>query len=156
MSRLGRFYARMSPHLAHRPGSSAPTKLHAWLIRRTGGRFGTRFFGGSRLLVLRTTGRKSGQPRESPVIFIRDGASYVVCASNGASARPPAWWLNLQARPEVDAFADGRWHHLVGRKATAEEADRLWPELRDTYEGFDHYLAVAQREMPVVVLEPRS
>jgi deazaflavin-dependent oxidoreductase (nitroreductase family) len=156
MSRVGRLYARMSPHLAHRPGTAAPTKLHAWLIRRSGGRLGTRFFGGSRLLVLRTTGRKSGQPRESPMIFIRDGGRFVVCASNGASARPPAWWLNLQARPEGDAFVDGTWQPVVARRATTEEADRLWPRLRESYEGFDHYLAVSRRELPVVVLEPRS
>jgi deazaflavin-dependent oxidoreductase (nitroreductase family) len=156
MSKIGRLYARMSPRLAHRPGSAAPTKFHAWVIRRSGGRVGTRFFGGSRLLVLRTTGRKSGQPRESPMIFVRDGERLVVCASNGASRRPPAWWLNLQAAPEAEAFAGGKWNRVRGRRASAEEADRLWPVLRETYEGFDHYLAVTEREMPIVVLEPRS
>ena len=154
MSLLARAYARISPRLAHGPGSAAVTKAHAALIRRTNGRFGTRFFGGGRLLVLRTTGRRSGQPRESPMLFHDDGDALVVCAANGASRRPPAWWLNLQAEPRAEALVRGRWRRVRARKATDEERRRLWPRLQETYEGHDHYLAIATRELPVVLLEP--
>ena len=155
MSVLGRLYSRISPHLAHRPGSAAPPRAQAWLIKKTRGRLGARFFGGAPLIVLRTTGRRSGEARESPMLFVRDGPSFVVCPSNAASRRPPAWWLNLQATPDAEVYADGRWHPVRAREASPEEAKALWPRMRATYEGFDHYVKVAGREFPLVVLEPR-
>jgi F420H(2)-dependent quinone reductase len=151
---IARTYTRISPKLAHRPGSGVAARAHAWLIRRTNGRIGTRFVGGSRLLVLRTVGRKSGQLRESPIVYIEDGGNAVVCASNAASERPPAWWLNLQARPEAEALIAGSWRRVRGREARAEEAERLWPLLQASYPGFDHYRSLATRKMPVVILEP--
>jgi deazaflavin-dependent oxidoreductase (nitroreductase family) len=154
MGRLTRAYGRISPSLAHKPGSTLASRAHAWLIRRSGGRIGTRFFSGSRLLVLRTIGRRSGQPRESPMVFIDDGNLAIVCASNAASERPPAWWLNLQAQPEAEALIRGEWRRVRARAATDEETARLWPRLQATYEGFDHYAALATRPMPVVILEP--
>lgn len=153
MSRLTRLYARVSPKLAHRPGSSLATRLHAKLVARTGGRIGRRFLGGD-VVVLRTTGRRSGEPRDAPLFYVRDGDAIVVVAANAASARPPAWWLNLQARPEARAFYDGAWHPVRGRRATAEEEAALWPRLVAAYEGNERYRAIARRELPVVVLEP--
>lgn len=154
MSRPARLYGRLSPYVADRPGSRAAARAHAWLIRRTRGRIGSRFLQGAPLLVLRTTGRKSGQLRESPMIYLRDGDAFVVCASNAASERPPAWWLNLQAEPNADVFVKGEWRPVRGRRATAAEAERLWPQMSSSYAGFDHYRAIATREMPLVVLEP--
>lgn len=104
--------------------------------------------------MLRTVGRKSGQPRESPMIFIEDGDAAVVCASNAASARPPAWWLNLQSQPHAEVLIRGEWRRVRARKATEAERERLWPRLSETYEGFDSYGTIAKREMPVVILEP--
>lgn len=154
MGRFGDTYARLSPRMAGRPGAALASRAHAWLIRTTGGRVGTRFVYGSRLLVLRTTGRRSGQQRESPMVYIEDGSNLVVCASNGASARPPAWWLNLQAQPDAQALANGRWRPVRARRATEAEAARLWPRLQEAYGGFDHYREIAKRELPVVILEP--
>ena len=154
MGRFARTYARVSPRLAHRPGAGAASRAHAWLIRRSGGRLGTRFVGGSRLLVLRTVGRRSGQLRESPMVYIEDGDTAVVCASNAASDRPPAWWLNLQANPDAEALIRGEWRRVRARRATTAERERLWPRLQASYEGFDHYLDIARRELPVVILEP--
>jgi deazaflavin-dependent oxidoreductase (nitroreductase family) len=155
VGRFARTYARISPRLAHRPGSGASARAHAWLIRRTNGRIGTRFVGGSRLLVLRTVGRKSGQLRESPMVFIDDGPNAVVCASNAASQRPPAWWLNLQAQPDAEALVRGQWRQVRAREATDEETERLWPRLQASYPGFDLYKSLATRKLPVVILEPR-
>src|SRR5262245_37334194 len=93
ISRFVQAFARITPRLAHRAGAGAAGRAHAWLILKTNGRVGTRFVAGSRLLVLRTVGRKSGQMRESPMVYVADGPNAVVCASNGASQRPPAWWL---------------------------------------------------------------
>ena len=122
--RLVEYYARFSPRLAHRTGSSLASRAHAWILSRSRGRIGKTLFG-SPLLVLRTTGRKSGQPRESPVVFVEHGDGYAVVASNGASPRPPAWWLNLQAHPDCQAFVAGRRRALHAREATDDEAAGL-------------------------------
>ena len=156
MSWSQRAYGRISPRFAHGPLSAPMTKFHAWLIRRTNGRIGTRFFGGAPLLVLRTTGRRSGQPRESPVIYVpAAGDAVAVCASNAASARFPAWWLNLQADPAAEVLLNRKWRPVRARKAEGEEAAQLLAKFEETYEGAKHYATIAQREMPVVVLEPR-
>ena len=156
MSWSQRAYGRISPRFAHGPLSAYFTKFHAWIIRRTKGRIGTRFFGGAPLLVLRTTGRRSGEPREAPVIYVPAGDdAYAVCASNAASARYPAWWHNLQADPDAEILVKGGWRQVRARKAEGEEANRLMARIEETYEGAKHYATIASRDMPVVVLEPR-
>jgi deazaflavin-dependent oxidoreductase (nitroreductase family) len=154
MSLAADLYARISPLLAGRPGSALPTRAHAWLLRRSSGRLGRRFLGAD-VLVLRTTGRHSGKPRDTPVFFIQADQGFAVVASNAASQRPPAWWLNLQADPEAEVFVDGRSHEVRAREASAEEAQALWPRFVAVYRGYDHYRSIATRELPVVILEPR-
>ena len=155
MSRIAEAYARISPKLAHKPGSGFFSRTHAQLLKRTNGRFGRRFLGAD-VVVLRTTGRKSGEPRESPMFYLRHGDAWVVVASNAASKRPPAWWLNLQAKPEAEVLVDGGWRPVRARRATDEEREAVWPQLVEMYRGYDHYESIATREMPVVVLEPRA
>jgi F420H(2)-dependent quinone reductase len=147
-------YARIGPKLAHRPGSALPTSAHAWILSRSRGRIGKTLFG-SPLLVLRTVGRKSGRVRESPMLFVDHGDGYAVVASNAASQRPPAWWLNLQAQSDCEVFVERRWRRVRGREATDAEALALWPRLDAAYVGFEHYRDVATRTLPVVILEPR-
>jgi F420H(2)-dependent quinone reductase len=154
MSAVADFYGRITPHLAHRPGSALATRGHAWLVRRTGGRLGGRLMG-AEVLVLRTTGRRSGEQRDSPVFFVRHGDGYAIVASNGASTRAPAWWLNLQAQPDAEALVRGTSHPVRARLATTNEIDELWPRFVRLYSGYAHYKAIATRELPVVVLEPR-
>jgi deazaflavin-dependent oxidoreductase (nitroreductase family) len=148
------FYARISPHLAHRPGARSASRAHAWLVRRSGGRLGGRLLGAN-VVVVRTTGRRSGQPRESPVFFVHHGDAVAVVASNAASKQFPAWWLNLQANADADALLGGSWRLVRARRATAEEAAELWPKFVAAYPGYDHYKSIATRELPVVLLEPR-
>jgi deazaflavin-dependent oxidoreductase (nitroreductase family) len=155
MSRLADAYARLSPRFAHRPGTAAASRAHAWLLRRSGGRLGTRFMGAD-VLVLRTLGRRSGQPRESPMFYVPHRDGYAVVASNAASARVPAWWLNLQAAPEAEATVGEGWRPVRARDATDAERSELWPRFVAMYRGYDHYKEIATREMPVVVLEPRE
>lgn len=153
MARLADFYARVSPRVAGRPGSALPTRAHAWLVRRTGGRLGSRFLGAP-VLVLRTVGRKSGKSRDSPMFYVRRGDDLVVVASNAASARPPAWWLNLQAQPRAEAAVKGKNSSVVARPAKPEEERELWPQFVEMYRGYDHYKSIATRDLPMVVLEP--
>jgi deazaflavin-dependent oxidoreductase (nitroreductase family) len=154
MAMLAGLYARLSPKLAHRPGASTASRAHAWIVSRSGGRVGKTLFG-SPLLVLRTTGRKTGNVRESPMLFVDHGEGYAVVASNAASRRPPAWWLNLQAQPECEVFVGGRWRAMRARAASDGEAAELWPRLDKAYVGFEHYRSLATRDLPVVILEPR-
>lgn len=114
-----------------------------------------RTFLGVEVLVLRTVGRRSGKVRESPMFYLPHGDGFAVVASNAASARPPAWWLNLQAQPDAEALLKGRTHPVRGRRATDAEAAQLSPRFSELYEGYDHYEEIATRELPVVVLEPR-
>ena len=155
MSRLADAYARISPRLAHRPGSAAFSRAHARLLQLTGGRIGKRFMGGD-VLVLRTVGRRSGKQRQSPMFYLPYGDGYAVVASNAASRRVPAWWLNLRARPDAEATVGGGWRPVRAREATASEREELWPRFVEMYRGYDHYKEIAERDMPVVVLEPRG
>jgi deazaflavin-dependent oxidoreductase (nitroreductase family) len=111
---------------------------------------------GADVLVLRTVGRRSGKRRQSPMFYLPHRGGYAVVASNAASKRVPAWWLNLQAQPEVEATVGNGWRAVRAREATAEERDELWPSFVEMYRGYDHYKEIASREMPVVVLEPRA
>jgi deazaflavin-dependent oxidoreductase (nitroreductase family) len=151
---LSGFYARISPYIAHRPGSALGAKAHAWVVRRTGGRIGGRAFG-AEILVLRTTGRRSGQQRDSPMFYLKHGDGFAVVASNAASKRPPAWWLNLQAHPQAEALVRGATYPVTARAATEQEVTTLWPAFVELYSGYDYYKSIASRELPVVVLEPR-
>jgi deazaflavin-dependent oxidoreductase (nitroreductase family) len=155
MSRLADAYAQISPRLAGRRGMALPTRAHAWLLRRSRGRLGRRFLGAD-VLVLRTTGRRSGEPRDAPVFYLDHGRGFAVVASNAASERPPAWWLNLQAEPDGEAFVGGASNAIRARRATDEETAELWPRFVAMYRGYDRYRSIATREMPVVVLEPRD
>lgn len=153
-SRRAELWARVSPRLANRPGSALTTRTHAWVFRRSGGRIGKRFLG-VEILVLRTTGRRSGKPRESPMFFVRHRDGFAVVGSNAAAPTDPAWWLNLRARANAEVLLDGSWRPVRGRLATPEEAEALWPRLDEIYRGYEHYRLISQRELPLIVLEPR-
>ena len=127
--------------------------LHRSLYRMTGGLVGHRTPEGT-VLLLTTTGRKTGQRRTQPLLYCRDGDDFVVVASNGARDRHPAWYLNVQAHPDVELRA-GRTHMKARASvATPDEKARLWPKLTDYYKGWAYYQTQTDREIPVVVLRP--
>lgn len=128
--------------------------LHATLIRRSGGKVGGKFRGAP-VLLLTTTGRKSGQARTSPLLYLRDGDNLVVVASYGGDDRYPAWYHNLVANPEVSAEVDGDKVQLRASVADAATKARLWPELVKMYKTYDSYQKKTDREIPVVLLSPR-
>jgi deazaflavin-dependent oxidoreductase (nitroreductase family) len=128
--------------------------LHATVIRRSGGKFGQKFRGAP-VLLLTTTGRKSGQLRTSPLLYLRDGANLAVVASYGGDDRFPAWYHNLVANPDVSAEFDGKKHDLRASVADSATKARLWPELTKMYKTYDSYQKKTDREIPVVLLSPR-
>lgn len=135
--------------------------LHRLALRMSRGRFGlSRPAAGTRFGMLRlsTTGRRSGRTRVAIVGYFEDGPNLVTLAMNGWGAAEPAWWLNLQARPEATVeLADGS-RPVRGREATDAERERLWGLFRD-YPGWGADIgalaARRPRETAVVVLEPR-
>ena len=150
------FYPRFSNRLVRYPRlSTGLSRAHAALFRRTGGRAGRKFLG-RRVLVLRTVGRRSGKVRESPMWFLRDGASYVVVASNGGSPQTPAWFHNARAAGGAEVVLEGRTEAVDVRQADEAEAARLWPRLHELYAGFEQYRSYADRELPIAILTPRS
>jgi deazaflavin-dependent oxidoreductase (nitroreductase family) len=134
--------------------------LHRALIRFSGGRIGlSRPEVGSRfgMLQLATVGRRSGQPRVAIVGYFEDGPNLVTLAMNGWAEAEPAWWLNLQAKPDATVGLSDGPRAVRARAATGEERDRLWVKLRD-YPGWGRDIqALAtrrSRQTAVVVLEP--
>jgi deazaflavin-dependent oxidoreductase (nitroreductase family) len=106
-------------------------------------------------LRLTTIGRHTGRKRSVVVGYFEDGPNLVTLAMNGWGEEEPAWWLNLQAHPEVDAdLVDGR-RAVTGRAARGEERERLWARWREIDKNLDAFAALRPTETAVVVLEPR-
>jgi deazaflavin-dependent oxidoreductase (nitroreductase family) len=130
------------------------SSTHNALYRASGGRIGGRMQG-MPVLLLNTTGRRSGKSRTTPLLYIRDDATFVVVGSNGGSSYVPAWWLNLRSSPEAEIEV-GREHiRITARKASPDERARLWPEFTSRYAGYAKYATRTEREIPVVILVPR-
>ena len=128
---------------------------HTAIYRASGGRIGGRIQG-MEVLLLTTTGRRSGKSRTTPLLCVREGEAIVVVASNGGSDSFPAWWLNLRSNPDADVEIGRDLRHVTARKASSDERARLWPEFTSRYPGYAKYATRTKREIPVVILEPRS
>lgn len=125
------------------------------LYRRTGGRLGGKFPGGAPICLLTTTGRKSGEPRTMPLLYLADGDDVVLVASKGGFSGHPQWYLNLVADPGVVVEVGRSRREMTARVADADEKAALWPRLVAMYAAYDEYQARTDRDIPVVVCEPR-
>ena len=125
------------------------------VYRRTGGRvFGS--IGGQPILLLQTTGRRSGQARTTPVQYVRNGDAFVLVASNAGAPRPPAWLGNLRAQPRARVQVGAETVDVLAREAEGEERAALWKRLTVANARLDGVAAKAGRELPVLVLSPVS
>ena len=106
------------------------------------------------MLLLTTTGRKSGEPRTAPVLYLADGERYVVINTNAGNTKIPAWSLNLRANPEAEVEVRARRVKVRARLAEGEERDDLWRRHMQQYSGWDYYESKLDREIGVFVLEP--
>ncbi len=106
------------------------------------------------MLQLHTVGRRSGKPRSVVLNYIEDGGNLVTLAGNAGAPSEPAWWLNLQARPDADVDLAGGQCRVVAREAAGEERQRLLTALRghSPYAKVDQFLAERGRHTAVVVL----
>jgi deazaflavin-dependent oxidoreductase (nitroreductase family) len=108
---------------------------------------------GTEILILTTTGRRTGQPRKHALIFRAHGDSYLVVASKGGADQAPSWYVNLQADPDVQVQIKGEKFAARARTATAEEKPQLWQEMVEVWPDYAEYQQKTDREIPVVVLE---
>ncbi len=132
------------------------TKAHVAAYRATGGRVGRKFFKGAPVCLVDHIGRKSGQARTTPLIYIRDGDAVVVVASKGGAPSHPAWWLNLRANPDASVQIDAEKWAVHARRADDAERERLWPLMNEVWPDYDNYQAKTDRRIPVVLLERRD
>ena len=144
--------ARMKPkHAFYKVGTS----FHRMIFNVSKGRiFGYVF--GMPIVELVTTGRRSGKERSTMLaVPIIDGDRLVLVASFGGDDRHPAWYLNLQANPEVRVTTADSTRTMIARISTEEERAELWPRITSVFEGYARYQERTERPIPVIILEPK-
>jgi deazaflavin-dependent oxidoreductase (nitroreductase family) len=126
---------------------------HIWVYRQTNGRLGSKLLWFPAALIT-TTGRKSGQPRTTPTLYLRDGDRIVVPASYGGRAANPAWYLNLKTDLKVRVQVRDQVMELSAQDATDDERRLYWRKLTRIYPPYKGYQDAADRRIPLVVCEP--
>lgn len=148
------------------PWSKGQERLGKWIIKKiakyqtkvyelTNGKVWNKFLG-VHCAILTATGKKTGQPRKTPLLYLEQGESVVMVASQGGFAATPFWYKNLQATPEAYVQIGANKRKMLARDATEQEREELWPKLDAIYEGYKEYRARTKgvREIPIVIFEP--
>jgi len=130
------------------------SRINTFFYKRNNGQGLGSTFQNIPVALLTTTGRKTGEPRVSPLYFLRDGDRVVVAASRGGSDKNPQWYLNLKADPKVQVQIKDELLDLTARDANEEERQRYWPQLVQMYPTYDDYQSWTDRVIPLVVCEP--
>ena len=142
-------------------GMKLSSKAVAWVYRKTGGKIGGNWRVGAGFkkpvptLLLEHRGRKSGKTYVSPLVYMTDGDDVIVVASMGGRDENPQWFGNLKANPDVHIELGPERRAVRAVVAGPEEKARLWPKLVEAYADFDAYQSWTDREIPVIILEPR-
>jgi deazaflavin-dependent oxidoreductase (nitroreductase family) len=126
---------------------------HVRQYRETDGDVGY-LWNGAPTLLLTTTGRRSGEPRTSALIFGRDGDDYLVVGSMGGAPRHPQWFLNITENPSAEVQVRGERFAVTARTASDDEKPRLWRIMTEVWPNYDAYQARTDRSIPIVVLSP--
>ena len=129
------------------------SRFHTRLYRLSGGLVGKRLVDND-MLLLTTTGHRSGNPHTVPLLYLRDEDRLVVIASYGGRPEHPTWYTNLVADPKVEVQIERTKRWMVARTATREERASWWPRIESAYDGYAIYQSRTDREIPVVFLEP--
>jgi F420H(2)-dependent quinone reductase len=129
---------------------------HTFLYRRTGGRLGQAIPGvRGRMLLLDHVGAKSGTLRTCPLLYVEDGPDLVIVASKGGFPKHPAWYHNLLANPDTTVQVGSERRPVHARLAQPDEREALWDKAVEAWPGYEDYRRRTDREIPLVVLEPR-
>jgi deazaflavin-dependent oxidoreductase (nitroreductase family) len=131
------------------------SKVNVLVYRASGGRVGSRFKSAP-VLLLATTGRKSGKRRTTPLLYAEDGGRYIVVASVGGAPKHPTWYLNLGADAGATIQVGGRKLDVRAETAAPDERARLWTVMTRMYPPYDDYQAKTSREIPIVILAPAN
>ena len=126
-------------------------RAHAWLWQLFGGKLGSAF-GRAPFMMLTTKGRKTGQARTTPVLYLQDGPDLIVVASFGGNDIHPAWYLNLEQCPQAEVIVKGEHRRVLARKLSPEEKKIIWPRLVRLYPQFETYQQRTRREIPLMRL----
>jgi F420H(2)-dependent quinone reductase len=129
-------------------------RANTWIYKRSNGKLGGTMQKAP-VALLTTTGRKTGQPRVSPLLYLREGNRVILGASRVGSDKHPLWYLNLKANPEVSVQIKDEVLSLRARDATTAERAEYWPKMVAMYPNFEDYQSWTDREIPIVVCEPR-
>ncbi|MGO9030692.1 nitroreductase family deazaflavin-dependent oxidoreductase [Mycobacterium sp.] len=130
------------------------SRINTFMYRRGGGEGLGTTFQKIPVALLTTTGRKTGQPRVSPLYFLRDGDRVIVAASRSGTDKNPMCYLNLKANPKVSVQIRKEVLDLTARDATDEERANYWPQLVKMYPTYEDYQSWTDRVIPLVVCEP--
>jgi proline iminopeptidase len=126
---------------------------HVRRYRETNGEEGHIWREGATILLLTTTGRKTGNKTTTPLIYGMDGDNPVIVASKGGAPQHPGWYKNLVANPAAEVQILGETFPVRARDAEGEERERLWRQMNGIWKHYDEYQQKTEREIPVVVLE---
>jgi deazaflavin-dependent oxidoreductase (nitroreductase family) len=129
---------------------------HTLMYRLTGGRIGHRIPGLAPTLLLDHVGARSGTPRTTPLLYVEDPPNVIIVASKGGYPKHPAWFHNLQANPDTTIQIGPERRRVRARVAAPDERERLWPMALAAYSGYRDYQERTDREIPLVILEPRA
>jgi F420H(2)-dependent quinone reductase len=129
---------------------------HTAIYRATNGIIGHRLPGTPPILLLDHEGARSATRRTTPLAYVSDGGDVILVASKGGYPRNPAWFHNLMANPDTSIQIGSSRRRVHARVANPEERERLWPEVVKAYRGYDDYQRRTDREIPLVILEPRQ
>ena len=130
------------------------SRINTWAYKATKGKVGGKFLKGAPVALLTTTGRKTGEPRVSTSLYLREGNRVILVASQGGAATNPMWYLNLKANPKVTVQIKDEVLTLTARDATESERAEYWPKLTAMYSSFDDYQSWTDRVIPVVICDP--
>jgi deazaflavin-dependent oxidoreductase (nitroreductase family) len=128
---------------------------HATVYRATNGLIGHRFPGFAPMLLVDHVGAKSATKRTTPLVYAEDGENVILVASKGGYPKNPAWFHNLMANPDTSVQIGSSRRPVHARVADPEERKRLWPVVVKVYSGYEDYQRRTEREIPLVILEPR-
>lgn len=135
-------------------GARIVTGFHEAVFRFSNGRLANRGFG-MPVLILTTTGRKTGKRRTTMLTSpVQEGDRVVLVASYGGDDRHPTWFLNVRDNPEVEITMDGKTRPMRARVASPEEKAELWPRVVAAYSGYGQYQQRTDRDIPLVICEP--
>jgi len=128
---------------------------NTWIYRVSGGRLGGTWIRGAPVMLLTTKGRKTGELRTTPLLYLRDGNDIIVVGSQGGMSKHPLWYLNLEATPDCEVEIGSTRTLMRARRVSDDEKAELWPRLTKMYRDFDDYQARTERNIPVLRLAPR-